>query len=92
MISDHTIDNDTNSCNINFNISSPYLSINDFNNIQIINYKLTILQLNGRRLITNVDALQLLLIIINSKFEVISICETWFNQYNLQLFNIEVYM
>ena len=25
-------------------------------------------------------------------FDIISICETWFNQYNLQLYNIEGYI
>ena len=85
LISDPTIYCDPNNVDINFNISSPYLS--DFNN-----HKLSIIQLNGRSLITNCDALHILLSTINSKFDIISICETWFNQYNLQLYNIEGYI
>ena len=100
LFSDPTIECDPNNVDINFNISSPYLSVKDFNNIRHVNHKLSIIQLNGRSLITNVDALQILLsrfIIfyyptINSKFDIISICETWFNQYNLQLYNIEGYI
>ena len=87
-----TIDCNPNNFDINFNISSIYFSIKDFNNIRHVNHKLSILQLNGRSLITNVDALQILLTRINSKFDIISICETWFNQYNLQLYNIEGYI
>ena len=92
LISDPTIDCDPNNVDINFNISSPYLSVKDFNNIRHVNHKLSILLLNGRSLIKNVDALQILLSTINSKFDIISICETWFNQYNLQLYNIEGYI
>ena len=90
LISDPTIDCDPN--NFDINISSPYLSVKDFNNIRHINHKLSILQLNGRSLITNCDALQILLSTINSKFDIISICETCFNQYNLTLYNIECYI
>ena len=61
LISDPTIDCDPYNFDINFNISSPYLPIKYFNNIIHVNHKLSILQLNGRSLITNVDALQILL-------------------------------
>ena len=77
LFSDPTIDCDPNNFDINFNISSPYLSVKDFNNIRHVNHKLSILQLNARSLITNCDALQILLSTINSTFDIISICETW---------------
>ena len=76
LISDPTIECYPHTCDINFNISSPYLSVKDFNNIRHVNHKLSILQLNGRSLIKNIDALQILLYTINSKFDIISICET----------------
>ena len=59
-----------------------YTFVKDFNNIRHVNHKLSILQLNGRSLIKNVDTLQILLSTINSKFDIISICEIWFNYYN----------
>ena len=39
LISDPTIDCDPNNFDINFNISSPYLSVKDFNNIRHVNHK-----------------------------------------------------
>ena len=47
LFSDPTIDCDPNNVDINFYISSPYLSVKYFNNIRHVNYKLSILQLNG---------------------------------------------
>ena len=40
-------------------------------------------------MIKNCDSLLILLSTINSKFDIFSICETWINKYNLQLYNSE---
>ena len=83
FISDPTIYCDPTNFYINFNIYSPYLLIKYFNNIRHVNHKLSILQLNGRSLIKNVDDLQILLSIFNLKYDNISIC---YNNNNIKIY------
>ena len=49
------------------------------------------LQLNVRSIVKNSYNLHLLLNSIHNTFDVTSICETWFNEYNMNLFELQVY-
>ena len=52
---------------------------------------LSVLQLNGRSIVNNFDNLKLLLNSIHNTFDVISISETWFNEFNMNLFELQGY-
>ena len=85
---DPTLCNDPANFNYNCNHVSPYMSMNELNKLKYNSNTLSVLQLNGRSIVKNFDNLKLLLNSIHNKFEVISICETWFNKFNMNLFGI----
>ena len=64
------------------------------NKLNKLKYKLntlSVLQLYGRRIVNNFDNLKLLLNSIDNIFYVISICKTWFNEFNNYLFELQGY-
>ena len=65
------------------------LSALQYHYILYITYQ--ILQLNGRSIVKNFDNLKLLLNSIHNTFDVISICETGFNEFNMNLFELQGY-
>ena len=70
---------------------SPYMSMNELNKLKYNLNTLSVLQLNGRSIVKNFDNLKLLLKSIHNTFDVISICETWFNEFNMNLFELQGY-
>ena len=83
---DPTLCNDPENLNYNFDHVSPYMSMNELNKLKYNLNTLSVLQLNGRSIVKNFDNLKLLLKSIHNTFDVISICETWFNEFNMNLF------
>ena len=88
---DPTLCNDPENLNYNFDHVSPYMSMNELNKLKYNLNTLSVLQLNGRSIVKNFDNLKLLLKSIHNTFDVISICETWFNEFNMNLFELQGY-
>ena len=88
---DPTLRNDPENLNYNFDHVSPYMSMNELNKLKYNLNTLSVLQLNGRSIVKNFDNLKLLLKSIHNTFDVISICETWFNEFNMNLFELQGY-
>ena len=65
--------------------------MNELNKLKYNLNTLSVLQLNGRSIVKNFDNLKLLLKSIHNTFYVISICETWFNEFNMNLFVLQGY-
>ena len=68
---DPTLCNDPENLNYNFDHVSPYMSMNEFNKLKYNLNMLSVLQLNNRSIVTNVDNLKLLLNSIHTKCDVI---------------------
>ena len=86
-----TICNDPENLNYNFDHVSPCMSMYELNKLKYNLNTLSVLQLNGRCIVKNFDNLKLLLNSIHNTFDVISIYETWFNEFNMNLFELQGY-
>ena len=83
---DKTLFNDL--ANLNFEHASPYMSMNELNILKYNLHTLSVLLLNGKvGEVKNFDNLKLLL-----KCGIISICETWFNEFNMNIFELQGYI
>ena len=65
--------------------------MNELNKLKYNLNTLSVLQLNGRSIVKHFDNLKLLLKSIHNTFDVISICETWFNEFNMNLFELPLF-
>ena len=62
--------------------------MNELNKLKYNLNTLSVLQLNGRSIVKNFDNLTLYLNFIHNIFDVISIFETWLNEFNMNLFEL----
>ena len=88
---DLTLCSDPGNLNYNFDHIYPHISMNKLNILKYNLNMLYVLQLNCRSIVKNFVNLKLLLNSIDNTLDVISICETWFNEFNMNLFELQGY-